>query len=54
MFDPEKKEEIFKENNQTYSNVPVILYFVEKGVQPTGTVHDIIRKVEFFQERIYN
>nr|YP_009747837.1 ribosomal protein S16 [Habenaria flagellifera]QII89517.1 ribosomal protein S16 [Habenaria flagellifera] len=41
-------------NNQTYLNVPAILYFLEKGAQPTGTVHDILRKVEFFKERIYN
>ncbi|KAK8950086.1 hypothetical protein KSP40_PGU002690 [Platanthera guangdongensis] len=53
MFDPEEREEIFEEN-QTYSNVPAILYFLEKGAQPTGTVRDIFRKTEFFQERIYN
>nr|YP_009757588.1 ribosomal protein S16 [Sauroglossum elatum]QIM61025.1 ribosomal protein S16 [Sauroglossum elatum] len=38
-------------NNQTYSNVPAILDFLEKGAQPTGTVHDILRKAEFFEER---
>nr|YP_010982272.1 ribosomal protein S16 [Cystorchis variegata]WOE90777.1 ribosomal protein S16 [Cystorchis variegata] len=38
--------------NKTYSNVPAILYFLEKGAQPTGTVHDILRKAEFFKERI--
>ncbi|KAK8943543.1 hypothetical protein KSP40_PGU000318 [Platanthera guangdongensis] len=41
-------------NNQTYLNVPAILYFLEKGAQPTGTVHDIFSKAELFQERIYN
>nr|YP_009114431.1 ribosomal protein S16 [Paeonia obovata]YP_009333007.1 30S ribosomal protein S16 [Paeonia veitchii]YP_009559094.1 ribosomal protein S16 [Paeonia lactiflora]YP_010699874.1 ribosomal protein S16 [Paeonia sinjiangensis]YP_010699957.1 ribosomal protein S16 [Paeonia mlokosewitschii]QOW39626.1 ribosomal protein 16 [Paeonia obovata var. japonica]AHV83413.1 ribosomal protein S16 [Paeonia obovata]ALS20219.1 30S ribosomal protein S16 [Paeonia veitchii]AWH10915.1 ribosomal protein S16 [Paeonia obova len=30
--------------NQTYLNVPAILYFLEKGAQPTGTVHDILKK----------
>nr|QNH68591.1 ribosomal protein S16 [Sinomenium acutum] len=36
--------------NQTYSNVPNILYFLEKGAQPTGTVHDISKKAGVFQE----
>lgn len=36
--------------NQTYSNVPAILYFLEKGAQPTGTVHDILKKAEVFKE----
>lgn len=36
--------------NQTYSNVPAILYFLEKGAQPTETVYDILRKTEFFKE----
>nr|YP_010314235.1 ribosomal protein S16 [Cyphostemma juttae]UNA63800.1 ribosomal protein S16 [Cyphostemma juttae] len=36
--------------NQTYSNVPAILYFLEKGAQPTGTVHDISKKAEVFAE----
>nr|UNA62895.1 ribosomal protein S16 [Leea guineensis] len=36
--------------NQTYSNVPAILYFLEKGAQPTGTVYDISKKAEFFTE----
>ena len=35
--------------NQTYSNVPVILYFLEKGAQPTGTVYDILRVAEVFK-----
>nr|YP_010160731.1 ribosomal protein S16 [Artocarpus integer]QHB74279.1 ribosomal protein S16 [Artocarpus heterophyllus]QRH18238.1 ribosomal protein S16 [Artocarpus integer] len=33
--------------NQTYLNVPIILYFLEKGAQPTGTVHDISKKAGF-------
>nr|WKF49802.1 ribosomal protein S16 [Iris filifolia] len=37
--------------NQTYLNVPAILYFLEKGAQPTGTVHAILKKAELFQER---
>nr|YP_009938870.1 ribosomal protein S16 [Stephania tetrandra]QNV47103.1 ribosomal protein S16 [Stephania tetrandra] len=36
--------------NQTYLNVPNILYFLEKGAQPTGTVHDISKKAGVFQE----
>lgn len=32
--------------NQTYLNVPAILYFLEKGAQPTGTVQDILKKAE--------
>ena len=36
--------------NQTYLNVPVILYFLEKGAQPTGTVHDISKKAGVFME----
>ncbi|NP_904081.1 ribosomal protein S16 (chloroplast) [Amborella trichopoda] len=35
--------------NQTYSNVPAILYFLEKGAQPTVTVHDISKKAEVFK-----
>nr|YP_009577602.1 ribosomal protein S16 [Vatica mangachapoi]YP_009946950.1 ribosomal protein S16 [Vatica guangxiensis]YP_010039614.1 ribosomal protein S16 [Vatica odorata]YP_010207159.1 ribosomal protein S16 [Vatica xishuangbannaensis]YP_010207314.1 ribosomal protein S16 [Vatica rassak]ARO74545.1 ribosomal protein S16 [Vatica odorata]QBG64505.1 ribosomal protein S16 [Vatica mangachapoi]QOH91267.1 ribosomal protein S16 [Vatica guangxiensis]QOY46024.1 ribosomal protein S16 [Vatica odorata]QXV93593.1 riboso len=31
-------------NNQTYLNIPAILDFLEKGAQPTGTVHDISKK----------
>nr|YP_010423288.1 ribosomal protein S16 [Urera capitata]USG96761.1 ribosomal protein S16 [Urera capitata] len=34
--------------NQTDLNVPVILYFLEKGAQPTGTVHDISKKAGVF------
>nr|YP_010503982.1 ribosomal protein S16 [Chrysosplenium hydrocotylifolium]UXE32530.1 ribosomal protein S16 [Chrysosplenium hydrocotylifolium] len=40
--------------NQTYSNVPAILYFLEKGAQPTGTVHDISKKAEIFKEFRFN
>ncbi|CAN4076683.1 unnamed protein product [Withania somnifera] len=36
--------------NQTYLNVPAILYFLEKGAQPTGTVRDILNKAEVFKE----
>lgn len=36
--------------NQTYLNVPAILYFLEKGAQPTGTVHDILKKAGVFTE----
>nr|YP_010827267.1 ribosomal protein S16 [Brandisia racemosa]WFD59438.1 ribosomal protein S16 [Brandisia racemosa]WFD59528.1 ribosomal protein S16 [Brandisia racemosa] len=36
--------------NQTYLNVPVILYFLEKGAQPTGTVQNLLKKAELFKE----
>nr|QPP20813.1 ribosomal protein S16 [Pedicularis alaschanica] len=36
--------------NQTYLNVPVILYFLERGAQPTGTVHNILKKAGLFKE----
>nr|YP_010174069.1 ribosomal protein S16 [Coleus scutellarioides]YP_010593256.1 ribosomal protein S16 [Coleus hadiensis]QSJ54820.1 ribosomal protein S16 [Coleus scutellarioides]WAI96336.1 ribosomal protein S16 [Coleus hadiensis] len=36
--------------NQTYLNVPVILYFLEKGAQPTGTVQSLLKKAEVFKE----
>nr|QWK48890.1 ribosomal protein S16 [Ulmus davidiana]QWK49584.1 ribosomal protein S16 [Ulmus lamellosa]QWK49845.1 ribosomal protein S16 [Ulmus microcarpa]QWK50190.1 ribosomal protein S16 [Ulmus pumila] len=36
--------------NQTDLNVPAILYFLEKGAQPTGTVHDILKKAGVFIE----
>nr|YP_010888239.1 ribosomal protein S16 [Pedicularis rupicola]YP_010888389.1 ribosomal protein S16 [Pedicularis plicata]YP_010888707.1 ribosomal protein S16 [Pedicularis lyrata]QYC36633.1 ribosomal protein S16 [Pedicularis cheilanthifolia]WJJ68015.1 ribosomal protein S16 [Pedicularis rupicola]WJJ68165.1 ribosomal protein S16 [Pedicularis plicata]WJJ68483.1 ribosomal protein S16 [Pedicularis lyrata] len=36
--------------NQTYLNVPVILYFLEKGAQPTGTVHNLLKKAGLFKE----
>nr|YP_009758397.1 ribosomal protein S16 [Salacia amplifolia]YP_010458302.1 ribosomal protein S16 [Salacia menglaensis]YP_010458653.1 ribosomal protein S16 [Salacia obovatilimba]QIN90203.1 ribosomal protein S16 [Salacia amplifolia]UUA69858.1 ribosomal protein S16 [Salacia menglaensis]UUA70210.1 ribosomal protein S16 [Salacia obovatilimba] len=34
-------------NNQTYLNFPDILYFLEKGAQPTETVQDISKKSGF-------
>nr|YP_009106958.1 ribosomal protein S16 [Sapindus mukorossi]YP_010029840.1 ribosomal protein S16 [Sapindus delavayi]YP_010534342.1 ribosomal protein S16 [Sapindus rarak]AIT96789.1 ribosomal protein S16 [Sapindus mukorossi]QOU12343.1 ribosomal protein S16 [Sapindus delavayi]UYA95443.1 ribosomal protein S16 [Sapindus rarak]UYA95534.1 ribosomal protein S16 [Sapindus delavayi] len=37
-------------NNQTHLNVPAILYFLDKGAQPTGTVHDISKKAGVFTE----
>nr|YP_010704806.1 ribosomal protein S16 [Corydalis anthriscifolia]UZG91906.1 ribosomal protein S16 [Corydalis anthriscifolia] len=36
FYDPKK--------NQTYSNVPSILYFLERGAQPTEIVHNISKK----------
>lgn len=30
--------------NQTYLNIPVILYFLEQGAQPTGTVQNISKR----------
>nr|YP_010734784.1 ribosomal protein S16 [Serjania erecta]WEH01996.1 ribosomal protein S16 [Serjania erecta] len=36
--------------NQTHLNIPAILYFLEKGAQPTGTVHDISKKAGVFTE----
>nr|UEK24801.1 ribosomal protein S16 [Gongronemopsis tenacissima] len=36
--------------NQIYLNVPAILYFLEKGAQPTGTVQDILKRVGVFKE----
>nr|YP_009668883.1 ribosomal protein S16 [Erisma bracteosum]QCW93881.1 ribosomal protein S16 [Erisma bracteosum] len=41
-------------NNQTYLNVPVILYFLEKGAQPTETVYDILKKSGGFTEFCLN
>nr|YP_010261546.1 ribosomal protein S16 [Fagus longipetiolata]UIB40643.1 ribosomal protein S16 [Fagus longipetiolata] len=43
-----------QESNQTYLNVPAILYFLERGAQPTGTVHDISRKAGVFMELCLN
>jgi len=31
-------------NNQTYLNIPAILDLLEKGAQPTPTVHYILKK----------
>nr|YP_010411705.1 ribosomal protein S16 [Tephrocactus geometricus]URP30799.1 ribosomal protein S16 [Tephrocactus geometricus] len=36
--------------NQTYLNVPAILYFLEKGAQPTETVYDILKRAGVFKE----
>nr|YP_009826363.1 ribosomal protein S16 [Barleria prionitis]QID90543.1 ribosomal protein S16 [Barleria prionitis] len=36
--------------NQTYLNVPLILYFLEKGAQPTETVENLLKKAEVFNE----
>nr|YP_010260159.1 ribosomal protein S16 [Emblica urinaria]YP_010620530.1 ribosomal protein S16 [Phyllanthus niruri]UIX54966.1 ribosomal protein S16 [Emblica urinaria]WAX37421.1 ribosomal protein S16 [Moeroris amara]WAX37675.1 ribosomal protein S16 [Phyllanthus niruri] len=40
--------------NQTHLNVPAILYFLEKGAQPTGTVRDILKKAGVFTELRFN
>nr|YP_010690488.1 ribosomal protein S16 [Callisia insignis]WBU14198.1 ribosomal protein S16 [Callisia insignis] len=37
--------------NQTFLNLPAVLYFIEKGAQPTGTVYDILKKAEIFKEK---
>nr|YP_010142052.1 ribosomal protein S16 [Muntingia calabura]QQK92297.1 ribosomal protein S16 [Muntingia calabura] len=37
-------------NNQTCLNVPAILYFLQKGARPTGTVYDILKKAGVFTE----
>nr|WAJ53050.1 ribosomal protein S16 [Philotheca angustifolia subsp. angustifolia] len=39
-------------NNQTHLNVPAILYFLDKGAQPTGTVHDILKKAGVLQNLV--
>nr|YP_010611327.1 ribosomal protein S16 [Trigonotis cavaleriei]YP_010612093.1 ribosomal protein S16 [Trigonotis laxa]YP_010612518.1 ribosomal protein S16 [Trigonotis omeiensis]WAR48569.1 ribosomal protein S16 [Trigonotis macrophylla var. verrucosa]WAR47547.1 ribosomal protein S16 [Trigonotis cavaleriei]WAR48399.1 ribosomal protein S16 [Trigonotis laxa]WAR48909.1 ribosomal protein S16 [Trigonotis omeiensis]WDE24476.1 ribosomal protein S16 [Trigonotis cavaleriei] len=36
--------------NETYLNVPSILYFLQRGAQPTGTVRDILKKKGLFKE----
>nr|YP_010474913.1 ribosomal protein S16 [Corydalis racemosa]UVH69200.1 ribosomal protein S16 [Corydalis racemosa] len=36
FYDPRQK--------QTYSNIPDILYFLERGAQPAGILHDISKK----------
>nr|YP_010918118.1 ribosomal protein S16 [Brombya platynema]WAJ49070.1 ribosomal protein S16 [Brombya platynema] len=41
-------------NNQTHLNVPAILYFLDKGVQLTRTVHDISKKAGVFTELSLN
>ncbi|RZC18840.1 30S ribosomal protein S16, chloroplastic, partial [Glycine soja] len=42
LYDPIK--------NQTYLNIPVILYFLERGTPPTGTVQDISKRAGVFME----
>nr|YP_009557372.1 ribosomal protein S16 [Kewa sp. GY-2019]QBC72133.1 ribosomal protein S16 [Kewa sp. GY-2019] len=37
-------------NNQTFLNVPAILYFLEKGAQSTETVFDILKRAGVFKE----
>nr|QXG82962.1 ribosomal protein S16 [Stylidium debile] len=37
-------------NNQTYLNIPAIIYFLENGAQPTITVQDILKKAGVFKE----
>nr|UTM97791.1 ribosomal protein S16 [Sonerila nervulosa] len=34
--------------SQTYLNIPAILYFLEKGAQPTGTLFDIFKRAGVF------
>nr|YP_010328233.1 ribosomal protein S16 [Azadirachta excelsa]UJH19733.1 ribosomal protein S16 [Azadirachta excelsa] len=41
-------------NKQTHLNVPAIRYFLDKGAQPTGTVHDISKKAGVFTELSLN
>nr|YP_009404943.1 ribosomal protein S16 [Lobelia melliana]ASA36928.1 ribosomal protein S16 [Lobelia melliana] len=36
--------------NQTYLNVPAIIYYLERGAQPTETVRDILKQSEVFNE----
>nr|WOC91457.1 ribosomal protein S16 [Utricularia hispida] len=36
--------------NQIYLNVPLILYFLKKGAQPTATVQNLLTKAEVFNE----
>jgi small subunit ribosomal protein S16 len=40
--------------NQTYLNIPGILYFLETGAQPTETVYDILKKAGVFTEFHFN
>nr|YP_010554353.1 ribosomal protein S16 [Allomorphia malaccensis]UTM99276.1 ribosomal protein S16 [Allomorphia malaccensis] len=35
-------------NSQTYLNITAILYFLEKGAQPTGTLFDIFKRAGVF------
>nr|YP_010310834.1 ribosomal protein S16 [Celastrus paniculatus]YP_010457156.1 ribosomal protein S16 [Celastrus stylosus]YP_010457775.1 ribosomal protein S16 [Celastrus gemmatus]YP_010490197.1 ribosomal protein S16 [Celastrus kusanoi]UNA00552.1 ribosomal protein S16 [Celastrus paniculatus]UUA68357.1 ribosomal protein S16 [Celastrus stylosus]UUA69064.1 ribosomal protein S16 [Celastrus gemmatus]UWM12566.1 ribosomal protein S16 [Celastrus kusanoi] len=38
--------------NKTYLNFPDILYFLEKGAQPTETVQDISKKSGFLRNSV--
>nr|YP_009406196.1 ribosomal protein S16 [Lobelia thapsoidea]ASA38628.1 ribosomal protein S16 [Lobelia thapsoidea] len=40
--------------NQTYLNVSAILYFLERGAQPTETVRDILQQSEVFKKLCSN
>nr|YP_009407452.1 ribosomal protein S16 [Dionaea muscipula]ASA46365.1 ribosomal protein S16 [Dionaea muscipula]QBC71737.1 ribosomal protein S16 [Dionaea muscipula] len=40
--------------NQTYLNVPAILFFLERGAQPTRTVSNILKKADVFKELRFN
>nr|QRW36709.1 ribosomal protein S16 [Mesostemma dichotomum var. lanceolatum]QVL27495.1 ribosomal protein S16 [Mesostemma dichotomum var. lanceolatum] len=40
--------------NKTYLNVPAILYFIQKGAQPTETVYDILKRAAIFKEFQFN
>nr|YP_009772440.1 ribosomal protein S16 [Phacellaria compressa]YP_009772512.1 ribosomal protein S16 [Phacellaria glomerata]QIT03530.1 ribosomal protein S16 [Phacellaria compressa]QIT03602.1 ribosomal protein S16 [Phacellaria glomerata] len=44
FYDPIKKK--------TYLNIPAILKFLQKGAQPTGTVHDFLKKEEVLKDII--
>nr|YP_009660410.1 ribosomal protein S16 [Duabanga grandiflora]QCS00303.1 ribosomal protein S16 [Duabanga grandiflora] len=46
FYDPIKKK--------TYLNIPGILYFLEKGAQPTETVYDILKRAGVFTEFHFN
>jgi small subunit ribosomal protein S16 len=35
--------------NQTYLNIPGILYFLETGAQPTETVFNLLKKSNLIQ-----
>nr|YP_010835780.1 ribosomal protein S16 [Phacellaria rigidula]WGC44129.1 ribosomal protein S16 [Phacellaria rigidula] len=42
FYDPIKKK--------TYLNIPAILKFLQKGAQPTGTVHYFLKKEEVLKD----
>nr|YP_010601691.1 ribosomal protein S16 [Shivparvatia glanduligera]WAM61267.1 ribosomal protein S16 [Shivparvatia glanduligera] len=46
FYDPIKKK--------TFLNVPAILYFIQKGAQPTETVYDILKRAAVFKEFQFN